>query len=288
MTTRSLARIIPGLNTSDGAGVKLRRTLGQSQMARLDPFLMLDEFSSDNADDYIAGFPSHPHRGFETVTYMLDGHMLHEDHMGNRGDLRPGDVQWMTCGRGIIHSEMPQQKEGRMRGFQLWLNLPAKDKMKPAAYRDVPAASMPWHEPLPGVRIKVIAGDLDLAGQRYSGPIQAGATEPVYVDIELSANQSLSLPVPSSHNAFIYVFEGTLQSDGKDVRTHAAALLGSGDTLEVTAGAEGGRFLLIAGRPLNEPVAQYGPFVMNTAAEIDQALRDYRDGTLTSGGVQAL
>ncbi|MCK5875628.1 MAG: pirin family protein [Alcanivoracaceae bacterium] len=288
MTTRTLARIIPGINTSDGAGVKLRRTLGQSQLARLDPFLMLDEFSSDNADDYIGGFPSHPHRGFETVTYMLDGHMLHEDHMGNRGDLRPGDVQWMTCGRGIIHSEMPQQKEGRMRGFQLWLNLPAKDKMKPAAYRDVPAASMPWHEPIPGVRIKVIAGDLELAGQRYSGPIQAGGTEPIYIDIALAANQSASLPVPESHNAFIYVFEGTLQSGDKDVRTHAAALLGSGDTLEVIAGNEGGRFLLIAGRPLNEPVAQYGPFVMNTAAEIDQALRDYRDGTLTSGGVQAL
>lgn len=288
MTARTLARIIPGMNTSDGAGVKLRRTLGQSQLARLDPFLMLDEFSSDNADDYIAGFPSHPHRGFETVTYMLDGHMLHEDHMGNRGDLRPGDVQWMTCGRGIIHSEMPQQKEGRMRGFQLWLNLPAKDKMKPAEYRDVPAASMPWHEPIQGVRIKVIAGDLELAGQHYSGPIQAGDTEPVYVDIELAANQSASLPVPESHNAFIYVFEGTLKSDDKDVRTHAAALLGSGDTLEVTAGPEGGRFLLIAGRPLNEPVVQYGPFVMNSAAEIDQALRDYRDGTLTSGGVQAL
>lgn len=287
MTTRALARIIPGINTSDGAGVKLRRTLGQSQLARLDPFLMLDEFSSDNADDYIAGFPSHPHRGFETVTYMLDGHMLHEDNLGNRGDLRPGDVQWMTCGRGIIHSEMPQQKEGRMRGFQLWLNLPAKDKMKPAAYRDVPAASMPWQEPQPGVRIKVIAGNLALAGNRYSGPIQAGGTEPIYADIELAAGQSLSLPVPSSHNAFIYVFEGSLQSDGKDVRTHAAALLGGGDTLAVTAGTDGGRFLLIAGRPLNEPVAQYGPFVMNTPAEIEQALRDYRDGTLTSGGVQA-
>ncbi|MDF1628597.1 MAG: pirin family protein [Alcanivoracaceae bacterium] len=288
MTTRTLARIIPGMNTSDGAGVKLRRTLGQSQFARLDPFLMLDEFSSDKADDYIGGFPSHPHRGFETVTYMLDGHMLHEDHMGNRGDLRPGDVQWMTCGRGIIHSEMPQQKEGRMRGFQLWLNLPARDKMKPAAYRDVPAASMPWHEPFAGVRLKMIAGTLEIANHQYSGPIQAGGTEPVYMDVELAASQSLSLPVASSHNAFIYVFEGTLQSDSKDIPTHAAALLGSGDTLEVIAGAEGARFLLIAGRPLNEPVAQYGPFVMNTAAEIDQALRDYRDGTLTSGGVQAL
>jgi len=208
--------------------------------------------------------------------------------MGNRGDLRPGDVQWMTCGRGIIHSEMPQQREGRMRGFQLWLNLPAKDKMKPAEYRDVPAARMPWHEPLPGVRIKVIAGELQLAGQRYSGPIQADATEPLYVDIALAPNQAVSLPVPESHNAFIYAYEGALQSEGKDVRTHAAALLGSGDTLAVTAGTEGARFLLIAGRPLNEPVVQYGPFVMNTAAEIDQALRNYRDGTLASGGVQAL
>ncbi|MFN3712177.1 MAG: pirin family protein [Alcanivoracaceae bacterium] len=288
MTVRALARIIPGMNTSDGAGVRLRRTLGQSQMARMDPFLMLDEFSSDNVDDYIGGFPSHPHRGFETVTYMLDGHMLHEDHMGNRGDLRPGDVQWMTCGRGIIHSEMPQQNEGRMRGFQLWLNLPAKDKMKPAAYRDVPAATMPWHEPLAGVRIKVIAGELALAGERYRGPIQAGGTEPIYVDIELGAEQSFSVPVPTSHNAFIYVFEGALNSDGKQVPTHAAALLGSGDTLDVHAGPQGGRFLLIAGRPLNEPVMQYGPFVMNSAQEIEQALQDYRDGTLTSGGVRAL
>lgn len=175
-----------------------------------------------------------------------------------------------------------------MRGFQLWLNLPAKDKMKPAAYRDVPAATMPWHEPMAGVRIKVIAGSLSLAGQTHSGPIQAGGTEPIYVDIALAANQSLSVPVASSHNAFIYVFEGALHSDGREVPTHAAALLGQGDLLEVRAGPEGGRFLLIAGRPLNEPVVQYGPFVMNSAEEIEQALRDYRNGTLTSGGVQAL
>ena len=189
MNMRDIVGIIAGIETSDGAGVKLQRSLGQSQRLRLDPFLMLDEFSSDRADDYIGGFPSHPHRGFETVTYMLDGHMLHQDHIGNRGNLGPGDVQWMTCGRGIIHSEMPQQKEGRMRGFQLWLNLPAKDKMKPAVYRDVPATSMPWQEPIAGVRIKVIAGSLFLADQQYLGPIQGRATEPLYVDIQLAANQ---------------------------------------------------------------------------------------------------
>src|SRR5690554_6551313 len=238
MINRNIVRIIPGMHTSDGAGVKLRRTLGQSQLARLDPFLMLDEFSSYDANDYLAGFPSHPHRGFETVTYMLDGHMLHEDNLGNRGDLRPGDVQWMTCGRGIIHSEMPQQKEGRMRGFQLWLNLPAKDKMKPAAYRDVPAATMPWHEPLAGVRLKMIAGELSLAGQRYEGPIRAAGTEPLYVDIELAAGQAVDVPVPATHNAFLYVFEGQLRCDGRDVPKHAAALLGSVDQVSVVAGAE--------------------------------------------------
>lgn len=288
MTSRPITRIIAGMNTSDGAGVKLRRTLGQSQLARMDPFLMLDEFSSDNADDYIGGFPSHPHRGFETVTYMLDGHMLHEDHMGNRGDLRPGDVQWMTCGRGIIHSEMPQQKEGRMRGFQLWLNLPAKEKMKPAAYRDVPATTMPWHSVGENLRIKMIAGNLILADKPLQGPIQADGTEPLYADIEITANQQATIPLPASHNAFIYVFEGTLTSDNKAVPQHAAALLGNGDNLHIRAGDKGARFLLIAGKPLNEPVVQYGPFVMNSAAEIEQALRDYRDGTLTDGGVTAL
>jgi len=292
MINRNIVRIIPGMHTSDGAGVKLRRTLGQSQLARLDPFLMLDEFSSYDANDYLAGFPSHPHRGFETVTYMLDGHMLHEDNLGNRGDLRPGDVQWMTCGRGIIHSEMPQQKEGRMRGFQLWLNSPAKDKMKPAFYRDVPAASMPWHEPLNGIRIKVIAGKITLAGETFSGAVQpedpTTGTDPIYVDIELTAHQQVNLPVPSTHNAFIYVFEGSLKSNDKEIPTHAAALLGDGELLAVNAGDDGARFLLIAGRPLNEPVVQHGPFVMNTVEEIEQAMRDYRDGTLTSGGVQAL
>jgi len=282
MKTRTIDRIIPGMNTSDGAGVRLLRTLGQSQQARLDPFLMLDEFSSYDANDYIAGFPAHPHRGFETVTYMLDGHMLHEDHMGNRGDLRPGDVQWMTAGRGIIHSEMPQQREGRMRGFQLWLNLPAQEKMKPAAYRDIPADEMPWQQPLPGIRLKVIAGSVRLGEHTYRGPIQAVSTAPVYADLELAAGAHVTLPLPTSHNAFLYVFEGAIRCEGTEVPTHAAALLGDGEAVTLTAGAAGGRFLVLAGKPLHEPVVQYGPFVMNTSEEIEQALRDYRDGKLAA------
>src|SRR5688572_23371640 len=187
MTTRKLERVIRSMATSDGAGVKLRRSIGQARGLYHDPFLMLDEFSSENPGDYIAGFPSHPHRGFETVTYLLDGHMLHEDHLGNRGDLKSGGVQWMTAGRGIIHSEMPQQEEGRMRGFQLWINLPAKEKMKPAGYRDIDASEIPV-VPLPaGGAVKVIAGKLEANGATTSGPIQGGATEPLYLDVQLPA-----------------------------------------------------------------------------------------------------
>jgi redox-sensitive bicupin YhaK (pirin superfamily) len=212
---------------------------------------------------------------------MLDGHMLHEDHMGNRGDLRPGDVQWMTAGRGIIHSEMPQQQAGRMRGFQLWLNLAAKDKLKPAAYRDIPASDMPWQELANGHRIKLIAGTLTIDGQPLRGPIAAPVTEPIYADIALAADVSLEVPLPASHNAFVYVFEGSAEIAGHPVRTHAAALLGEGEQLSLHGGNDGARLLLLAGKPLDEPIAQYGPFVMNTDAEIEQALRDYRDGSLT-------
>ncbi|MBS1219605.1 MAG: Pirin domain protein, partial [Proteobacteria bacterium] len=194
--------------TSDGAGVKLRRSIGQSQSARLDPFLMLDEFGTENPDDYIAGFPDHPHRGFETVTYMLDGHMLHQDHLGNRGDLRSGDVQWMTAGRGIIHSEMPQQLEGRMRGFQLWINLPANEKMKPAGYRDIPAASIPVVALPGGGVVKVIAGILQLDGRETAGPMQGLSTEPLYFDVALQPGESFVHRLPAGHNAFLYVYEG--------------------------------------------------------------------------------
>lgn len=281
---RTLARVISAMNTSDGAGVRLRRSLGSSEGTRLDPFLMLDEFSSDNPGDYIAGFPNHPHRGFETVTYILDGHMRHEDHLGNQGDLKSGGVQWMTAGRGIIHSEMPQQEEGRMRGFQLWINLPAKEKMKPAGYRDIPAEEIPVQELPSGGRVKVIAGSLPLNGQTIEGPIAGLTTEPMYLDVQLPAGASFAAPVPRGLNAMAYVFEGNLQLAG-DIRmlpTHSGAVLSDGDTAEFIAGSAGARFLLLAGRPLNEPIVQYGPFVMNTVAEIEQAIRDYQTGRLTA------
>lgn len=285
MSTRELQRIIASAATSDGAGVKLRRSLGQSPHTRLDPFLMLDEFSSFDANDYIAGFPSHPHRGFETVTYLLDGHMLHEDHLGNRGDLKSGAVQWMSAGRGIIHSEMPQQEQGRMRGFQLWINLPAREKMKPAGYRDIDPAEIPAVELKGGGRAKVIAGTLQADGQSVAGPIQGLATEPLYLDVELPAGAAFTQPVARAHNAFVYVFEGSAivgaAATARTLATHSAGVLAPGELAEVAAGADGTRFLLLAGRPLGEPVVQYGPFVMNTREEIEQAVRDYNSGELT-------
>ncbi len=282
MATRALKHVIQSVATSDGAGVSLRRSIGASQFARHDPFLMLDEFFSDNPDDYIAGFPSHPHRGFETVTYMLDGHMLHEDHLGNRGDLHPGDVQWMSAARGIIHSEMPQQTEGRMRGFQLWINLPAKEKMKPAAYRDIPARDIPVAALDHGGEARVIAGTLEQQKGRTRGPIHGLSTDPLYVDLRLPANATFEAPVAAGHNAFVYLYEGdaTIGDDRRALPHRAAGLLGDGDSLRVQAGAGGARLLLLAAKPLGEPIVQYGPFVMNTRAEIEQALNDYQSGRL--------
>jgi len=287
MKIRSLQQVIESVATSDGAGVKLRRSIGRMPSLRLDPFLMLDEFGTENPDDYIAGFPDHPHRGFETVTYMLDGHMLHQDHMGNRGDLRSGDVQWMTAGRGIIHSEMPQQEKGRMRGFQLWINLPAAEKLKPAGYRDIPAAQIPVVELASGGAARVIAGTLLTDGRSTVGPMQGLATEPLYFDVELAAGAVFSHPVPEGHNAFLYVYEGDAATgpDGivRPVKNRAAGVLANGDHIEIKAGSAGARFILLAGKPLREPVAQHGPFVMNTREEIEQAIRDYQSGALTRG-----
>ena len=281
---RTLARVIPAINTSDGAGVRLRRSLGSGRDVRLDPFLMLDEFSSDNPGDYIAGFPAHPHRGFETVTYILDGHMRHEDHLGNQGDLQSGGVQWMTAGRGIIHSEMPQQLEGRMRGFQLWINLPAKEKMKPAGYRDIPPEEIPVHQLPAGGQVKIIAGTLETDDVKITGPIAGLTTDPLYIDVQLPPGASFSQRIARGLNAMAYVFEGQLKLSGADtlLATHSAAVLNDGDVAAFTAAEQGARFLVLAGRPLNEPVAQYGPFVMNTMAEIEQAVRDYQTGRLTA------
>ncbi|MFI4914573.1 MAG: pirin family protein [Steroidobacterales bacterium] len=290
MSTRTLSNIIQSIPTADGAGVKLRRSLGSQRGIHVDPFLMLDEFYSDKAEDYIGGFPSHPHRGFETVTYMLDGHMRHEDHMGNRGDLKPGDVQWMTAAHGIIHSEMPLQTEGRMRGFQLWINLPSREKMKPASYRDISADEIPAIDLPGGGRAKVIAGTLRLGAVSVDGPINGVGgkltTDPLYLDVRLPPNAAVTLPLHVGYNAFIYVYEGEARvgpaDDAHVVPHRAAGVLSDGEQVRIQAGEPGAQLLLLAAQPLREPVAQYGPFVMNTPEEIDQAIDDYRRGKLTA------
>lgn len=280
--TRTLAHVIASVATSDGAGVSLRRSLGSQRGLYVDPFLMLDEFFSDDPQDYIAGFPPHPHRGFETVTYMLAGHMRHEDHLGHRGDLGPGDVQWMTAGRGIIHSEMPQQTEGRLRGFQLWINLPSQQKMKPAAYRDIPSAVIPVASLAGGGSAKVIAGTFAGATGPINGPGTDMATDPLFADIALGAGETLEAPLAPGYNAFVYLYEGQAEvgpeGDARTVPHRAAGVLSDGDRLRVRAAAQGARLLLLAARPLSEPVVQYGPFVMNTREEVEQALADYRGG----------
>ena len=279
--SRAVRRIVKGMPTSDGAGVKLRRVIGQPQLPDLDPFLMLDEFGTDRAEDYLAGFPDHPHRGFETVTYMLDGRMRHRDNHGNEGLLVPGSVQWMTAGRGLVHSEMPEQEEGRMRGFQLWLNLPASEKMTAPKYQEFGPERIPSAQPAEGVTAKVIAGEV--AGVR--GPISQPATDPTYLDLALEPRAHFVLNLPRDYAAFLYVYEGALAvgTQGSPVRTHELAVLGEGETVELTgltAGAEdkSARAILVAGRPLREPVAKYGPFVMNTRAELEQAFADYQNG----------
>ncbi len=286
MTVRRLSQIIPGVPTSDGAGVSLRRSLGSRRGLYLDPFLMLDEFSSENPDDYIAGFPPHPHRGFETVTYMLDGHMRHEDHLGNVGELKSGGVQWMTAARGIIHSEMPQQESGRMRGFQLWINLPAKEKMKPAGYQDIQPDRIPTVTRGDGTQVKVLAGRYTQDGATTAGAINAEAgshaTDPLYLDVLLPAGARFSTAVAEGYNAFLYAYEGsvTVGEDARVLETQSLGIVSNGDAIEVQAGAAGARFILLAAKPLREPIVQYGPFVMNTHEEIEQAIRDYQNGEL--------
>lgn len=280
MSVRRVEEMLVARPTSDGDGVRLMRVFGGQDLSRFDPFLMLDEFGSQSASDYIGGFPSHPHRGFETVTYMLDGHMQHRDHMGNVGELRNGDVQWMTAGSGVIHSEMPQQKEGRMRGFQLWLNLAAKDKMQPASYRDVPAADIPVL-PRPTGHIKAIAGAVQGSLGPVRGHISRPMTEPLYLDIVVDKGAyAESFAVPEGDTVLVYVYEGSALVGGTRVEKSRMVRLSRQGAVEIAA--EGPtKLLLIAGRPLREPIVHYGPFVMNTREEIEQALTDYRNGTLT-------
>ncbi|MFT4248749.1 MAG: pirin family protein [Pseudomonas sp.] len=273
-----IQRTLRGQPTSDGAGVKLTRVIGTPELPDLDPFLMLDEFGTDQAEDYIAGFPSHPHRGFETVTYMLDGRMRHQDNHGNEGLLTPGSVQWMTAGRGLVHSEMPEQESGRMRGFQLWVNLPARDKMTAPAYQEFAPDRIPVATPAAGIVIKVIAGRVgDVAG-----PIVQPATEPLYLDIELAPGAAWDYLLPAGHNAFAYAFEGAL-TVGEDeeagrLQARQLAVLDGGERLQLRAGDAGARLILVAGRPLREPVARHGPFVMNTRQELMQAFVDFQEG----------
>jgi len=278
MSDREVVKQVRGMPTSDGAGVKLTRVIGQPALGDLDPFLMLDEFGTDNPGDYIAGFPAHPHRGFETVTYMLDGRMRHQDNHGHEGVLVPGAVQWMTAGRGIVHSEMPEQQAGRMRGFQLWLNLPARAKMIDPTYQEFGPERIPMASPARGVHVKVIAGTVGAA----TGPVVQPATDPTYLDIELDAQASFVQALPPEHSAFVYVFEGELSVSSGGTLTalpqHTLAVLGSGDQVRLQSGAVAGRAILVAGRPLREPVARYGPFVMNTQDQLRQAFEDYQHG----------
>lgn len=279
MKRRKTVRIVRAQEAVEGAGVRIRRSLGTSALDYFDPFLLLDEFKSDDGADYIAGFPDHPHRGFETVTYMLAGSMRHEDHKGNKGLLGPGSVQWMTAGRGIVHSEMPMQEDGLMWGFQLWVNLPAESKMTEPRYQDISPSSIPEVQSDDGhVVIRVVAGEA--LGKR--GPVEGIATRPLYLDVRLAAEAEHSHPVPEGHNALAYVFEGEGEVGGEKIASGELAVLSAGEgetAVSLLTKERPMRMLLLAAKPLHEPVARYGPFVMNTRKEIEQAFEDYRRGT---------
>ncbi|HYL17683.1 MAG TPA: pirin family protein [Burkholderiales bacterium] len=276
-TVRAVDRVFGALPASDGDGVKLNRIIGRPGLSELDPFLLLDEFRSDDAADYIGGFPNHPHRGFETVTYMLAGRMRHGDNQGNVGLLRPGSVQWMTAGRGIVHSEMPEQENGLLQGFQLWVNLPAKDKMTAPRYQDIDPEKISTVD-VGGVNVKVLAGKVG----DVKGAVDTGATDPTYLDVHLPARSSFAQPVKAGYNAFVYVYDGEAAigagASAKTLKCSELGVLSEGGEIRVAAGAAPARLLIIAGKPLGEPVARYGPFVMNTMAEIRKAAEDYAAG----------
>jgi redox-sensitive bicupin YhaK (pirin superfamily) len=278
--TRKVSRVIKGMPASDGAGVKLTRLIGQPTLPMLDPFLLLDAFRSDQAEDYIAGFPPHPHRGFETVTYLLDGRLRHKDNAGHEGVIEPGGIQWMTAGRGIVHSEMPEQENGLLEGFQLWVNLPAAHKMDAPSYQEFAVDQIPSEKRDDGVSVRVIAGT---TAHGTRGPVLQPLTQPLYLDVRLPADAEFVETLPANHNAFVYVINGqVVASDTSDASVQLErddlAILAHGDSIGLRAANAGARFLLIAGLPLNEPVARGGPFVMTTRAQIEQAYEDYEQG----------
>lgn len=281
--SRTVECLVRGRDTTDGAGVRLTRVLTHELQRRLDPFLMLDAFRNENADDYIGGFPDHPHRGFETVTYMIAGRMRHHDSAGNSGLLESGGAQWMTAGSGLIHSELPEQAEGLMEGFQLWVNLPAAKKMQAPYYKDFTPADIPEYTTANGVRVRVIAGE----SSGVAGAVQRPDTAPLYLDIHLPAGTWFEQPIPADHNAFVYTYRGLAEVAGKQVPDRTMAILANdGANALVIQADEDSRVILVAGQPLNEPIAQYGPFVMNTEAEIHQTLRDYSAGLFGNGPVR--
>ncbi len=270
---RTVTRVVTAMPTSDGAGVNLKRSIGAPYLDHLDPFLLLDNIESDDAADYIAGFPEHPHRGFETVTYMVEGRMRHRDSTGGEGLLQAGGAQWMTAGRGVVHSEMPEQEQGRLHGFQLWVNLPAARKMAPARYQDIQPASIPEVELAGGGRIRVVAG----TAQGATGPIDGIDSDPLFLDVELPAGGRVDLAVPAGHTAFLYVFAGVLTAGNETLPADRLGVLSDGDHV-VLGAPDGARALLVAGRPIGEPIARYGPFVMNSREELQQAFADFQSG----------
>ncbi|GAB3016160.1 pirin family protein [Bowmanella dokdonensis] len=273
---RRIQQVVTGVKTSDGAGVSLTRIIGQPALPRLDPFLMLDEFGSDQPSDYLAGFPPHPHRGFQTVTYMLAGRMGHADSVGNQGVIETGGLQWMNAGRGIIHEEMPRQTDGLLRGFQLWVNLPADEKMSAPGYQDIPSQDVTELEAAPGIRVRVLAGEF----RGIAGPVNTQAVKPLFLDVLAAGNGELSIPLEASHNAFVYCYEGKVTVAGQPLFRGQLAVLDKGSTLSLDFD-DPARLILVAAKPIGEPVVQYGPFVMNSEEEIRQAVMDYQSGRFT-------
>lgn len=277
MTAKKLEQVIQAQPSSDGDGVRINRIAGPHLNSRLDPFLMLDEIRSDDSADYIGGFPPHPHRGFETITYMIEGKLRHTDHMGNEGVIESGDVQWMTAARGVIHSEMPEQEDGLMHGFQAWLNLPASEKMNDPAYRDIRSSDIPVLTTSKGASVRAIAGEVEVDGESLTGVVKGLTTEAVYLDISLPPDTNVDIVMSEGHRALAFVFEGHTT----ELKNRHMGAYGKGNSLQLKSEDEPTRLLVLAGKPLSEPVVQYGPFVMNTTAEIQQAIQDYQTGRLT-------